>query len=91
MEVKWVRLDGSVIDVETAGVPVRTDGKLLFQGFIRDLTERKKAEAKIEESRLRIQTLFDKAMDAILFQDSSGRYVEANPAQRNGGDSRCSR
>jgi PAS domain S-box-containing protein len=80
MEVKWVRLDGTVIDVETAGVPVHKDGKLLFQGFIRDLTERKKAAAKIEEGRLRMQALFDTALDAILFLDSAGRYVEANPA-----------
>ena len=80
MEVKWVRFDGSAIDVETAGVAVRKGGRLLFQGFIRDLTERRKAEAKIEESRLRMQALFDTALDAILFLDSSGRYVEANPA-----------
>ncbi|MEK6374795.1 MAG: PAS domain S-box protein [Acidobacteriota bacterium] len=80
MEVKWVRLDGSPIDVETAGVPVRKEGRLLFQGFARDLTERKKAEARIEEGRLRMQALFDTALDAILFLDSSGQYIEANPA-----------
>lgn len=80
MKVKWIRLDGSPVDVETVGVPVRREGKLLFQGFIRDLTERNNAEAKLEESRLRMQALFDTALDAILFLDSSGRYVEANPA-----------
>jgi two-component system NarL family sensor kinase len=80
MEVKWIRLDGTPIHVETAGVPVRKRGRLLFQGFARDLTERKKAEAKIDESRLRMQALFDTALDAILFLDSSGRYIEANPA-----------
>jgi PAS domain S-box-containing protein len=80
LEAKWVRFDGRPIDVEAAGVPIQQGGKFFFQGFIRDLTERKNAEAKIEESRLRIQTLFEKAMDAILFLDSSRRFIDANPA-----------
>lgn len=73
MEVKWVTLDGRTIDVETAGVPVRRQGRLLFQGFVRDLTERKKAEATM-------RALFDAALDAILCIDSTGRVTNANAA-----------
>jgi PAS domain S-box-containing protein len=80
LEVKWITLDGRVIDVETAGVPVHKNGRLLFQGFVRDLTERKKTAAKLEESGQRMRALFDAAFDAILFVDSSGHYVDANPA-----------
>jgi PAS domain S-box-containing protein len=73
MEVKWITLDGRAIDVETAGVPVRRHGKLLFQGFVRDLSERKKTEATM-------RALFDAAIDAIVLIDSGGRFISANPA-----------
>jgi PAS domain S-box-containing protein len=78
-EAKWVRLDGRTIDVETAGVPVRLSGKGFFQGFVRDVTERKEAAAKLEENRRRLQALFDSALDAILFLDSAGHVTDSNP------------
>jgi PAS domain S-box-containing protein len=73
MEVKWITLDGRTIDVETAGVPVRWHKKSLFQGFVRDLSERKKTEATM-------RALFDAAIDAIVLIDSNGRFMSANPA-----------
>jgi PAS domain S-box-containing protein len=80
LEAKWIRLDGTAIHVEVAGVPVRRGGKLVFQGFIRDLTERKKAEQTIDENRRRLQALFDTAIDTTLFVNSERRFVDANPA-----------
>src|SRR6266851_1888626 len=77
---KWVRFDGRIIDVEVAGVPVQKSGKTLYQGFVRDLTERNAAAAKLEEHRVRLEALFDTAIDAIMFVDSEGRYVDANTA-----------
>src|SRR4029077_8041876 len=62
------------------GVPLRRNGKVFYQGFIRDVTERNKAAAKIEESQRRMQALFDTAMDAILFVDSTGHLFDVNPA-----------
>jgi PAS domain S-box-containing protein len=79
-EMKWVKLDGIVIDVETAGIPVRRDGKVFYQGFIHDVTERNKTAARIEESQRRMQALFDTAMDAILFVDSTGHLFDVNPS-----------
>jgi two-component system, NarL family, sensor kinase len=79
-EEKWERIDGGTVDVEVAAVPGHMEGRIVGQGFVRDISERKKAEGKIEESRRRLQALFDTAIDAILFVDSSGRYVDANPA-----------
>jgi PAS domain S-box-containing protein len=73
MEVKWVTLDGQVIEVETAGVPARVRGRLFFQGFVRDLTEQKRSEATM-------RALFDSALDAIICIDSTGRVTNANQA-----------
>jgi PAS domain S-box-containing protein len=43
-------------------------------------TARRSAEAALMESEGRYRQLFDHALDAIVFVDDSGRYVEANPA-----------
>lgn len=77
-EARWKRFDGKTITVEVAGMPVRQGGKLVGQGFARDITERKEAEARAEESRRRFEALFNATLDAIIFVDSEGRYVGAN-------------
>ena len=41
---------------------------------------RGRVEAALEQSRRRLQGLFDHALDAILFADDEARYVDANPA-----------
>jgi len=79
-EEKWLRLDGTTIDVETSAIPIRKDGALLVQLFTRDLTARKEAEKAIEESHSRLQAMFDASIDAIIFLDASGHYIDANPA-----------
>ncbi len=43
-----------------------------------DITARKKAERELNLSRLRYQTLFDKASDGIMFMDKEGRIIGAN-------------
>jgi PAS domain S-box-containing protein len=80
LEVKWITLDGRIIDVETVGAPVRRHAEVFFQGFVRDLTERKKTAATLAETGRRMQALFSASMDSILFLDSAGHYVDANPA-----------
>ena len=80
IEETWVRLVGKTIQVEVFGLPGPPGGEILGQGFVRDLTDRKQGEARIAESRRRFEALFNAAIDAILFLDSNGRYVDANPA-----------
>jgi PAS domain S-box-containing protein len=46
METKIVRLDGSVVDVETTGQPILYMGRVADQTVIRDMTDRKRAEAE---------------------------------------------
>jgi len=77
---KAVGVDGKIIEIERAGIPLRRGDKLFAQGFVRDVTERNKTAAKIEESQRRLQALFDTAVDAIIMIDASGRYIDANPA-----------
>jgi len=65
--------DGGVIEVHH--VPL--DGG----GFVRtftDITERKRAEDKLRESRQLIEHVFENSATEIFVKDSAGRYVMAN-------------
>ena len=48
------------------------------EGFVRDITERQRAEEARRESELRYRTLFESASDAIFLM-KDGRFVECNP------------
>jgi PAS domain S-box-containing protein/putative nucleotidyltransferase with HDIG domain len=48
LEEKFVRLDGSVVDVEVASMPLTFGGKPAAQVIIRDITRRKQAESAIQ-------------------------------------------
>jgi PAS domain S-box-containing protein len=65
MEEKFVRLDGSVVDVEVVGAPVIFGGQPAVQVVARDITERKKAKAALMESR------YQAALFADLIERSS--------------------
>jgi PAS domain S-box-containing protein len=73
MEEKFIRLDGSEIDVEVRASPLIYEGKPAIQAVIRDITERKQAE---EGYRTIIRT----AMDGFWITDTQGRFLDANQA-----------
>ncbi len=51
MEQKYVRLDGTVVDVEAMGVPIFHHGRPAAQVFARDLTRRNETEAALRRSQ----------------------------------------
>jgi PAS domain S-box-containing protein len=54
VELKLVRLDGSSVEVETAGIPIVHEGQPALQSVIHDITARRRAEAERERERNRI-------------------------------------
>ncbi len=78
MEEKWQRRDGTAIDVEVAGVSVSKDHRVGWLVYVRDLTERRKAEERLRESHERFRKLFESAIEAIVTFDDRGRCIEAN-------------
>jgi PAS domain S-box-containing protein len=60
------------------------DGQLLeYQSVGRDITERKRAEAALDESRALLRAVIDAVPAAINVRDRDGRYVLANAALAN--------
>lgn len=48
---RLVRLDGGVVTVETLGAPISWNGRPAILGVIRDITERKAAEAELRKAK----------------------------------------
>jgi PAS domain S-box-containing protein/diguanylate cyclase (GGDEF)-like protein len=65
LELEALRADGSEFPVELAVTAIRSGSKLAFTAFIRDLTERKRAEEELRRFRLAM----DSSADIILIID----------------------
>jgi PAS domain S-box-containing protein len=61
VEVEAVRRDGTVFPVELAITRIQLDGPMVLTGHIRDITERKRAEAELRRSRARLVEAADAA------------------------------
>jgi len=55
MEQKYLKLDGSVIDVEVSAVPITFENSDASLSFVRDITDRKRMEEEIREMSFRDQ------------------------------------
>ncbi|MEK6756602.1 MAG: PAS domain S-box protein, partial [Bacteroidota bacterium] len=78
LEEKFIRFDGTVIDVEVASVPITYQGKPAMQVVARDITNRKRVEEAFRNSESSYRGLFNSVSDAIYIQDKDGRFVDVN-------------
>ena len=79
-ECQWRRKDGSVIWVAfNARIVRENDGKDLYiDGYVQDITDRRKADQALQESEERHRTILRTAMDGFWISDVSGRILEVN-------------
>ncbi|NPU84488.1 MAG: PAS domain S-box protein [Syntrophaceae bacterium] len=61
-----VRRDGSVVPVEVSVKIVGWEGSGLVMGFVRDITERKTAEAQLRRSEKQYRLLVENTMDYVV-------------------------
>ncbi len=71
LEERFVRLDGVTIDVEVAGMPFVHEGKPAGQVVVRDVTERKRAEAALRRQNEYLAALHQTTLGVINRLDVS--------------------
>ncbi len=77
-----LRPDGSEVPVEILAQMVTVKGKKVLQGVFRDITERKMAEQKLEESIIRFRRLAEAGFEGIAISEQ-GIFVDANTRMAN--------
>ncbi len=74
-EQKCVKLDGSVIDVEVAGIPFTSEGKSAVQAVFRDVTEKKLARETLRKTEKRLRTVVGSAALILFAIDRNGIFT----------------
>jgi PAS domain S-box-containing protein len=74
------RKDGVAFPMELAISEFRLGDKRYFTGIVRDITERKQAEAELRQAEERMRSVVDHVLDAIITIDEKGRIESFNKA-----------
>src|SRR5581483_353118 len=80
IEEKFLKRDGTAVDVEVAAISFQIDGKPAIQVVARDISERKAIEASLRQSETRYRDLFENANDIVYTHDLEGRITSMNLA-----------
>jgi diguanylate cyclase (GGDEF)-like protein/PAS domain S-box-containing protein len=81
-EVLYRRKDGTTFWCQRSQVALKDESGAVvaYQGVMRDVTERRQAEAALRESEEKYRTLFRLSRDAIYLVQPDGTFVEVNQA-----------
>jgi PAS domain S-box-containing protein len=74
-EVKHLRLNGDVIDVEVAGMPFVFRGKPAIQAVIRDVTDRRRNREALRQTEERLRTVVSSASLILFALDQDGVFT----------------
>ncbi|MGH9468161.1 MAG: PAS domain-containing sensor histidine kinase [Terriglobales bacterium] len=80
IEFQAHRSDGSTFPAELTLTRVAGQSPGLYTAFVRDLTERKRAEAELRDSEERLRLLLDSTGEGIYALDLMGNCILCNPA-----------
>ncbi|MBP1672804.1 MAG: histidine kinase [Bacteroidetes bacterium] len=76
-EQKYIKLDGTILDVETQAKSIRFNDTNATLVVIKDITERKRAERELKESEERFKALHNASFGGIVIHDK-GKILECN-------------
>jgi PAS domain S-box-containing protein len=78
IELEAQRADGLRFPVELTIIPIELAGRAHFTAYLRDLTERRRAEAALRENEQRLRATYEHAFAGIGEVDRSGRFLRVN-------------
>lgn len=77
VELRLIRLDGTIVYVEGAGVPIMYGGKSAWQAIVRDISERKMEERRKEEVEAHKREFYRRTILAA----TEGKLVISEPEE----------
>lgn len=77
-ELRGLRCDGTVIELEAHGGRVEYNGQPAILGSLVDITTRKRAEAEVKRQRADLQLVLDAVPAMIFYKDAGHRLVRVN-------------
>ena len=82
LEYRIEHADGSIRWVWERGTGLFDGGgqAIALEGFIQDISARKKADHALQEAERRYRGIFDNAIEGIFRSTVDGQYLDANPA-----------
>jgi PAS domain S-box-containing protein len=70
--------NGRLIPIEVSVNYLSHEGKEYHCAFVRDITERKRAEGDLRESEARLRAILDNSPGMVFLKDIEGRYLHVN-------------
>lgn len=82
LDMQWKRKDSSPIWIQLSAHAIKgLNGETeYFEGFVRDISERKQAEGALREAERKSRDIFENAGEGIFQSTPDGRYIAANSA-----------
>jgi PAS domain S-box-containing protein len=79
-EFKGIKKDGTPVYIEVSATNTVYKGTPVSLVYLRDITERKRAEEELREAEKKYRAIFENAREGIFQTTPEGRIIHANPA-----------
>lgn len=80
IEQQFIRVDGTVLDVDVFAYPVLFEGTTAVKSIFSDIGDRKKAERLLANSKKQYLTLVENLTDVVFQTDTEAKFIYLNPS-----------
>jgi PAS domain S-box-containing protein len=77
-EIQLRRNNGTLFPVETSGRLMDYQGRKVWLSYIRDITERKAAEAALKKSEAKYRAIYEDSFDGLFITSPAGKILDMN-------------